>query len=114
MSQIRIVAIERWRRMSDAAKKRWIESAVEEALNEIEAADRELDDFERVQICGALSGALSGLYDFGRCCVVLLDTPKDQINMTSYSRNEDLRLLDVEQLRQSLAEICVWPPRTKL
>jgi len=32
MSQIRIVAIERWRRMSGAAKKRWIESAVEEAL----------------------------------------------------------------------------------
>ena len=62
-------------------KKQWIEQAIGEVLDHIEAAGRELDDFERVQISGALSGALSGLYDFGRCCIALIDTPKDQINM---------------------------------
>ena len=111
MSQVKIVAIERWRRMSPAAKKQWIEHAVGEVLDYIEVADRELDDFERVQISGALSGALSGLYDFGRVCVVLIDTPKDQINMASYSRNEDLHLLDIAELRKSLSAVSGYPVR---
>ncbi len=111
MTQIKIVAIERWRRMSPAAKKQWIEYAIGEALDYIEAAGRELDDFERVQISGALSGALSGFYDFGRCCIVLIYTPKDQIDMASYSRNEDLHLLDIEQFRKSLSAISGYPVR---
>ena len=109
MLQLKIVAVQRWRRMSPIARKRWIEQAVDETLNGIEAAGRELDNFERFQISGALSGSFSGLYDFGKCCIGLVSTPKDQINMESFNANDDLQGLNITQFRRLLLEIKSCP-----
>ena len=100
-----VVTVMRWRRMSPAAKHRWIEYAVRERLDFIEASSRELSDFERIQLSGALSGALSGFYDFSRLCLIVMQAPTGLNNLMSVEPTEDLHLLGLAELRGILARV---------
>lgn len=107
---VQIVTVQRWRRMSPAAKHRWIEYAVKDRLDFIQASSRELSDFERIQLSGALSGALSGFYDFSRLCLVLVNAPSGINNIMALEPTEDLHLLGLPELRAILGRIAVFPP----
>lgn len=107
---VQIVTIQRWRRMSPTAKHRWIECAVRERLDFIQAGAREPSDFERVQLSGALSGALSGFYDFSRHCLVLVQEPPSVNNTVTVDPNEDLHLVGLAELRGILATIAIHIP----
>lgn len=105
-----IVTATRWRRMSPGAKHRWIEYAVRERLDAIQASSRDMSDFERIQLSGALSGALSGFYDFSRLCLVLVHSPPNLNNLMALEPTEDLHLLGLAELRGILARIAIFPP----
>jgi hypothetical protein len=101
-----------WHQMPATARKLDCEAAIERALAFIKAAEREPDDWERFQLCGALSGVMSGMYGYARTCAALALTPPSERSPEGAHRyREELDQADLQHLTRALKYVRGMPAK---